>query len=102
MKLHHLSIALGILTATAFADEEGFTPMFNGRDLSGWVNVNCSPETWAVRDGMITCTGTPTGALRTEKQYENPISVGHLRAFEAVARLLNFRAASEELSLTGH
>jgi DNA-binding transcriptional LysR family regulator len=29
-----------------------------------------------------------------------PISVGHLRAFEAVARLLNFRAASEELSLT--
>ena len=29
-----------------------------------------------------------------------PISVGHLRAFEAVARLLNFRAASEELALT--
>ncbi|WP_296449036.1 LysR family transcriptional regulator, partial [Rhodoferax sp. UBA5149] len=29
-----------------------------------------------------------------------PISVGHLRAFEAVARHLNFRAASEELSLT--
>ncbi len=29
-----------------------------------------------------------------------PISVGQLRAFEAVARHLNFRAASEELSLT--
>ena len=29
-----------------------------------------------------------------------PISVGQLRAFEAVARQLNFRAASEELSLT--
>ena len=29
-----------------------------------------------------------------------PVSVGHLRAFEAVARHLNFRAASEELSLT--
>ncbi|MBP6851096.1 MAG: LysR family transcriptional regulator [Rhodoferax sp.] len=29
-----------------------------------------------------------------------PISAGHLRAFEAVARHLNFRAASEELSLT--
>jgi LysR family glycine cleavage system transcriptional activator len=29
-----------------------------------------------------------------------PISAGHLRAFEAVARQLNFRAASEELSLT--
>lgn len=29
-----------------------------------------------------------------------PVAVGHLRAFEAVARLLNFRAAAEELSLT--
>ncbi len=29
-----------------------------------------------------------------------PIAVGHLRAFETVARHLNFRAAAEELSLT--
>lgn len=29
-----------------------------------------------------------------------PLGAGHLRAFEAVARHLNFRAASEELSLT--
>jgi DNA-binding transcriptional LysR family regulator len=29
-----------------------------------------------------------------------PLSAGHLRAFEAVARHLNFRAASEELALT--
>jgi DNA-binding transcriptional LysR family regulator len=29
-----------------------------------------------------------------------PIQAGHLRAFEAVARHLNFRAASEELALT--
>lgn len=29
-----------------------------------------------------------------------PLSAGHLRAFEAVARNLNFRAAAEELSLT--
>ena len=29
-----------------------------------------------------------------------PISAGHLRAFEAVARHLNFRAASEEMALT--
>ncbi len=29
-----------------------------------------------------------------------PVSAGHLRAFEAVARHLNFRAASEELALT--
>jgi len=29
-----------------------------------------------------------------------PVSAGHLRAFEAVARHLNFRAASEEMNLT--
>lgn len=53
------------------ADEEGFVPMFNGKDLSGWVNANCAPETWSIKDGVIRCTGIPTGAMRTEKQYEN-------------------------------
>ena len=53
------------------AEEEGFTPLFNGTDLTGWVNVNCKPETWSVRDGLIVCTGKPTGALRTARQYEN-------------------------------
>jgi len=48
-----------------------FTPLFNGKDLTGWVNVNCAPETWSVKDNMIVCTGVPTGVLRTEKMYEN-------------------------------
>ena len=46
-------------------------PMFNGKDLSGWVNANCAPETWSIKDGVVSCTGMPTGAMRTEKQYEN-------------------------------
>lgn len=53
------------------AAEEGFMPLFNGHNLDGWVNVNCAPETWTVRDGLILCTGIPTGVLRTERQYEN-------------------------------
>jgi hypothetical protein len=51
--------------------ELGSRPIFNGRDLRGWVNVNCAPETFTVREGMIHCDGIPTGALRTERQYEN-------------------------------
>lgn len=51
--------------------EEGFVPMFNPNDLKGWVNANCAPETWSIKDGVISCTGKPTGALRTERQYEN-------------------------------
>jgi hypothetical protein len=46
-------------------------PLFNGRDLSGWVPVNVAPKTFTVRDGIIVSTGKPTGVLRTEKQYEN-------------------------------
>jgi hypothetical protein len=52
---------------------EEFVPLFNGRNLDGWVNVNCAPETWTIRDGEIICTGIPTGVLRTEEQYENYI-----------------------------
>lgn len=57
--------------AAATPDADGFVPMFNGRDLSGWTNINCAPETWSVRDGMIYCTGFPVGGLRTVRQYEN-------------------------------
>src|SRR5689334_1419979 len=66
-----LLLAALLVCPTFAADEDGFVPLFNGRDLSGWVNANCAPETWSVREGMIHCTGRPTGALRTERQYEN-------------------------------
>ena len=51
--------------------EPGFAPLFNGRDLSGWVPVNVAPATFTVRDQMIVCDGKPTGVMRTEKMYEN-------------------------------
>lgn len=38
--------------------------------------------------------------LTSRHPRTRPIGMGHLRAFEAVARHLNFRAAAEELSLT--
>ena len=48
-----------------------FVSLFNGKNLDGWVNVNCALETWTVRDDMIVCTGIPTGVIRTKRQYEN-------------------------------
>jgi hypothetical protein len=53
------------------ADDEEFVPLFNGKDLTGWVNVNCAPDTFTVRDGVIVSTGVPTGVMRTERMYEN-------------------------------
>ena len=71
--MKHL-FAILLMAAAGFAraaDNDGFVPLFNGRDLTGWVNANCAPETWSVRDGLIHCTGKPTGAMRTSRQYEN-------------------------------
>jgi hypothetical protein len=64
-------ILLGLSPGLAAEDAVEYVPLFSGRDLSGWVNVNCAPNTWSVRDNMIVCTGIPTGVMRTERQYEN-------------------------------
>src|SRR5438046_9193253 len=73
MKTFLLTACMTVVCAAvvAAADDNGFVPLFNGRDLNGWVNANCAPETWSVREGMIPCTGRPTGAMRTTRQYEN-------------------------------
>ena len=69
-RLRSAALVLGLLggAIAAHPAEPGFKPLFNGRDLRGWVNVNCAPETFTVRDGMIHCDGIPTGALRTQRQ----------------------------------
>ncbi len=52
-------------------EDRGFYPLFNGKDLSGWVPCNIAPETFAARDGMLITTGSPIGTLRTAKMFEN-------------------------------
>jgi hypothetical protein len=66
--------ALGPFQAAEEKEEAGFVPMFNGKDLTGWVNVNCAPSTFFAKGGEIVTTGKPTGFLRTERQYENFIA----------------------------
>jgi len=70
--LQHAIVLLSLATpAMPAAAEPHFTDLFNGSDLAGWVNVNCASDTWRAEDGMIRCTGQPTGLLRTERMYEN-------------------------------
>ena len=71
MKRTYAILIIALATTALTAAGEGFVSIFNGRDLTGWTNVNCAPESWSVRDGVIHCTGHPTGALRTTRQYEN-------------------------------
>jgi hypothetical protein len=67
------AIAVAALTLTLANSEPvpQWRDLFNGKDLSGWVDVNTSPETWSVRDGMIVNTGKPIGVMRSDKEYEN-------------------------------
>ncbi len=53
------------------ADIPHWVDLFNGKDLTGWVDVNTSPATWSVKDGLLICKGKPIGVMRSEKQYEN-------------------------------
>ena len=69
--------------ATPSAAQFGFTNLFNGKDLANWVDVNTSPETWSVKDGILVCSGKPIGVMRSEKQYENFILVIEWRHMEA-------------------
>ena len=60
-----------------------FRELFNGKDLSGWINVNTDKDTWSVRDSLLVCTGHPIGVMRTDKQYENFILHIEWRHMEA-------------------
>lgn len=48
-----------------------YRPLFNGKNLKGWVNVNTNADTWSVKNGMLVCSGQPIGVMRSEKEYEN-------------------------------
>jgi hypothetical protein len=43
-----------LLSITAMAEENGFKPLFNGKDLNGWKPRNESAHNaWAVQDGIL-------------------------------------------------
>ena len=66
-------VAIAVVFCGLLADGQvpEFKDLFNGKDLSGWVNVNTADDTWSVRNGEIVCSGHPIGVMRSEKQYEN-------------------------------
>lgn len=55
MKNFTLLFVIGL--APLFADDQGFTSLFNGKDLTGW-KVNENVETFSVKDGAIVSHGT--------------------------------------------
>jgi hypothetical protein len=53
----------------AFLDGTG--PGWRTLDESDFVNVNCAPDTWTWKDGLVHGTGKPVGVARTKKALKN-------------------------------
>ena len=55
----HPEDALPTVPIPSFEDpvpDPQWVDLFNGRDLSGWIDVNTSPDTWYVNEeGLLVC-----------------------------------------------
>ncbi len=68
-----LTALLLIIAPAVFAAENGFTSLFNGTDLRGWVLVHKTKtgKGYIVRDGMIVCPRDGGGNLLTVREFSN-------------------------------
>lgn len=68
-----LSVALSFASTSVShaADEDGFKPIFNGKDLTGWKFVQKRGPGYTVENGMMVCEAGGGGDLLTEKEYSN-------------------------------
>ncbi len=72
------SLLLACCLSAAAQVPTGFTPIFNGKDLSGWhvseVNHHGNTKAWTIRDGVLSVTQDPPGnggILLTDKKYRD-------------------------------
>lgn len=69
------ALALSAAVTTGFAGgeggEDGWTDLFNGQDLTGWVSTG-DPDAWGVRDGEIVTVKPGSGGwLRTDRMFRD-------------------------------
>jgi hypothetical protein len=65
---------LALTLGAAVADDdskppEGFTSLFNGKDLEGWKVHNGKADSWSAEKGVLFVSGGRGGWLMTEKEY---------------------------------
>ena len=96
-----IALALALIGTLALASpwcvlaqaEEGWTTLFNGKDLDGW-QFHLGKEgagnqgTFTVKDGVLICSGKPSGYMFTPKSYRN-FTLRFELAFKRPAGLTN-------------
>jgi hypothetical protein len=73
-----IALTLSVSLASFAQDEDGWTPLFNGKDLTGLqvhfkdADKNADPSrTFRVKDGALIVSGKPTCYIYTDKSYQN-------------------------------
>ena len=77
-----LALALSLAGSSRAADTDGWTELFNGKDLTGWVidgpkdyrdraDGNKVKPLWTVEDAMIRTAGVGLGFLRYDKEFSD-------------------------------
>ena len=82
-------LGLALVTKAAAAADDGFVPIFNGQDLTGW---DGNPDFWSVREGAIRGESTPETPCKRNTfciwRGNEQVKDGILRDFEI---LVTFR-----------
>jgi hypothetical protein len=81
-----LVLAAGLSFAAA---EEGFTELFNGKNLEGWTPSSEAPESFSVKDGVLVVKGG-----RSHLFYTGPANGGKFKDFELKVRAKTFPGAN--------
>jgi len=84
--------------SAAAPEGEGWTQLFNGKDLEGWEQRN-GTATYKVEDGTVlgtTSEGSPNSFLCTKKKYDNFELVFEVKVDNELNSGVQFRSATKE------
>ena len=87
MKLLPLLASI-LVSAHAFAAEDGFISLFNGKDLSGW-KINEEPATFKVENGVLVVNGN-----RSHLFYDGPVQNHDFKNFHLRLEIQTFPNAN--------
>ncbi len=61
----------GIILAFSLTGCQNSEPLFNGRDLNGWVAVDGTLEEWTMENGVLKTSDQGEGWIRTVSEYSD-------------------------------
>lgn len=84
---------LALATTAIAAEKDGWIPLFNGKDLTGW-KANEKPETFSVKDGELIVKGD-----RSHLFYVGDVNKGDFKNFEMRLEIMTKKGANSGVYL---